>query len=129
MAVQHPPLGSPLDHFKLLCDYIKFHIGLYVATPPIFAVVANALSVASSRYFLGGWSIMVALCFISGLHASWFMGTHLNRSWNEGADVDWEKDATDVNRRIMQHYLYWIGVVAAFAGLIWAIIDKTKSVG
>jgi hypothetical protein len=31
-----------LEQFKLVYDYIKFHIGLYLATPPVFAIVAES---------------------------------------------------------------------------------------
>ncbi len=121
---QLPPLGTPLEHFKLLCDYIKFHIGLYVATPAVFAVIAKSLSVDGARSFLTGLTVLVALCFISGLHASWFMASRLNRSWQSGPSVDWEADAANPRRRFMQHYLFWFGLLAALAGLIAALADK-----
>ncbi|MBB4373495.1 hypothetical protein GGD63_006318 [Bradyrhizobium sp. cir1] len=124
MATQNPPIGSALDHFKLLCDYIKFHLGLYLATPPVFAVIAKALGqkVIASPYFLSGFAVLVGLCFVSGVCASWFMGRHLNRSWETGESVDWDADASNLRRRFLHHYLYWFGLVAALAGLIAAAI-------
>ena len=37
---------NALEQMKLVYDYIKFHIGLYLATPPVFVIVADSFGVS-----------------------------------------------------------------------------------
>jgi hypothetical protein len=112
-----PQAGPSLEHFKLMWDYIKFHLTLYLATPTAFAFVANAFKVAETRAFFWSWCLMTACCFFSGVHASLFMANRINRRWDENYRFDWEDDATKCSRRLIQHYLYWLALVIGFVGL------------
>jgi hypothetical protein len=64
------------EQMKLVYDYIKFHIGLYLATPPVFAIVAESFDVKPCRPFQIGLGLMIVVYVISGISASWFMGTY-----------------------------------------------------
>ena len=124
MAPQKPVTGIELEHFKLLWDYIKFHLGLYLATPAAFAFVATAFNVATSRVFFWTWCAMTFCCFVSGVGASWFMANRVNRRWNDKYDFDWEKDAASGFRRLVQHHLYWFALAVGFIGLAIAVWTK-----
>ncbi len=50
------------EQLKLIYDYIKFHMGLYLSTPPLFALFANALSMQTSKCFLVGLLVMICIC-------------------------------------------------------------------
>ena len=111
-----PPTGLPLEHFKLLWDYIKFHLGVYLATPAVVVVLATSFGVNNSRPFIIGWCLMTACCLISGVHASLFMARRVNRKWDEHYPYDWEADAIDVWRRRLQHHLYWLALFFGLGG-------------
>ena len=112
-----PETGISLEHFKLMWDYIKFHLGLYLATPPAFVFVANAFKVTDAPAFFWSWCAMTACCFVSGVLASWFMADRINRRWDANYKFDWENDAIDWKRRLAQHHLYWLALVIGFVGL------------
>jgi len=124
MAPQKPKTGIELEHFKLLWDYIKFHLGLYLATPAAFVFVATAFKVETSPAFFWTWCAMTLCCFVSGVAASWFMGNRVNRSWDDKYEFDWERDATSLLRRSVQHYLYWFALAIGFIGLGIAVWRK-----
>jgi hypothetical protein len=71
-----------LEQFKLVYDYIKFHLGLYLATPPVFAVVAEGFNVNGKNSFLIGLGAMIVTYIISGADAANFMGRHINTPWD-----------------------------------------------
>jgi hypothetical protein len=48
------------DQLKLVYDYIKFHVGLYLATPAVLAVIADGLGVKKSPYFVAGLGAAIA---------------------------------------------------------------------
>jgi hypothetical protein len=125
-AMTQPQTGPSLEHFKLMWDYIKFHLGLYLATPPAFVFVANAFKVAETPAFFRSWCIMTGCCFVSGVCTSWFMANRINRRWDENYPFDWEDDATNCCRRLVQHHLYWLALVIGFAGLGIALFTPSS---
>jgi hypothetical protein len=110
-----------LKHSDLLYDYIKFHLGLYIATPAVLAIVANALGIAIDPYFQKGMIGLIAVYFLAGVHASWTIGTRINVNWE--TDQNWAefgKKAGSRVRRFMHHYLYWIGLILGLGGIVSA---------
>ena len=110
-----------LKHSDLLYDYIKFHLGLYIATPPVLAIVATALGVSASPYFRRGMIGLIAVYFVAGVHASLTIANHINVSWKD--DHYWSqfaKTADSPLRRFMHHYLYWIGLILGLGGIACA---------
>jgi hypothetical protein len=107
-----------LKHADLLYDYIKFHLGLYIATPPLLAVVASGLGVADKASFRHGMLCLVAICFIAGVHASWTVASRINTKW-ESADLwlNFGNSAGSWPRRLVHHYLYWLGLLLGLLGM------------
>ena len=116
------------DKFKqsdLLYDYIKFHLGLYISTPPVLAILATALNVTNELVFQYSMVGLIIIFFIAGVHASWFIADHINIKWNDSSK--WLKfgcSASSFKRRIIHHYFYWAGLIIGLGGLIYAWINK-----
>lgn len=113
-----------LEQFKLIYDYIKFHIGLYLATPPVMAIIAESFSVQRSVYFRTGLAAMILIYCVSGVHAGYFMGKYVNDPWDKSFLTRFEAVGFSPNRRFMHHTLYWVGLLASFLGLILAVINE-----
>jgi len=116
--------ADQLEQFKLIYDYIKFHIGLYLATPPVIAIMAEPFDVQRSVCFKIGMGAMILIYFVSGIDAGLFMGRHINSPWEDGFLKEFNNEAFSGRRRFMHHYLYWIGLVAGLLGLGIAIYMK-----
>jgi hypothetical protein len=71
-----------LDQLKLVSEYVKFHIGLYLATPPVLAILAEGFKVTRSPWCYGGIAIMVVIYLISGVSAGLFMSNFINVRWD-----------------------------------------------
>lgn len=108
------------EQFKLIYDYIKFHIGLYLATPAAIGLLGRSFGVDSQPAFQWSLAAMMFLYLIAGLHAGFFMGKHINRRWNSGSLEEFERDAFTLRRRVMHHWFYWFGLFAGIAGLVYA---------
>ena len=112
-----------LRHSDLLYDYIKFHLGLYLATPPLLAIVATALGVETNTAFQKGMVALVVMYFVAGAQASWTIAKHINTDW--AGDSTWiafgEKAKSRV-RRCIHHYLYWLGLIFGLGGMGYAWI-------
>jgi hypothetical protein len=109
-----------LDQLKAVSEYIKFHIGLYLATPAALAVLAEGLKVQNSWWCIGGIALMVIFYLVSGVSAAWFMGKFINIPWNDKRLDDIKAMAFSRRRRILQHWLYWAGLVVGLGGLVLA---------
>ena len=109
-----------LDQLKGVSEYIKFHIGLYLATPAALAVLAEGLKVQNSWWCIGGIALMVIIYLVSGVSAGWFMGEFINIPWNDWRLDDIKAMAFSRRRRILQHWLYWAGLVVGLGGLVLA---------
>ena len=101
-----------VKHSDVTYDYIKFHLGLYIATPPVIAIVATALGVQTTPAFQRGMIGLVIVFFIAGVCASWFIASHINRQWDTSQQwIALGERADDLLRRALHHYLYWIGLI------------------
>ena len=113
-----------LDQLKLISEYIKFHIGLYLATPPLFVVVAQGLKVDDSTWWKWCLCVMMLIYLASGLSAGWFMGNYINLKWNDKRLADFAEEAYSPWRRFMHHWLYWIGLFVCLLGLFMGAREK-----
>jgi hypothetical protein len=99
-----------LDQLNLVYDYVKFHIQLYLATPAVLVLVADGLRVKQDRIFTYGLIGMIVVYVVAGIHAGLFMGRHVNEPRQEDFLKRFEQDAFSRGRRIMHHWLYWLGL-------------------
>ena len=116
-----------LEQLKLISEYIKFHLGMYLATPPVLMIVAQGLKVENSRWWIGGLCTMILIYLVSGISAAWFMGTHINTRWSDDRLTEFARAAYSVRRRVMHHWLYWIGLIVALTGLFIAIGERWQA--
>jgi hypothetical protein len=116
--------SNRLDQFKLVYDYIKFHLALYLATPPVMIIIADSLSVKASPWFRGGLMLMIIVSIISGIHASLFMARFINRPWQENFLTEMEKHAFGGFRRFMDHVLYWVGIAIGLGSIGIAVTKE-----
>ena len=115
-----------VKHSDLLYDYIKFHLGLYIATPPVLAIVATALGVGENTNFRNGMFVLMAVYFFAGLHASWTIASHINVQWDSDSNwTDFGKEAKSGVRRLIHHYLYWVGLLFGLGEIGYAWIYGT----
>jgi hypothetical protein len=113
------------EQFKLVYDYIKFHIGLYLATPPVFAVVAEAFEVNTRLAFRIGLGAMIVVYLVSGRDAGLFMGKYINVRWTDNFLTEVEKELYSPHRRYMHHTLYWIGLACGLLGLVISVVSRS----
>ena len=100
---------------------IKFHLGLYIVTPPVLAIVATALGVTTNPHFQNGMMGLIAVYFLAAVHASWTVASHINVNWQTDSTwADFGKKAGSGVRRFMHHYLYWFGLVLGLRGIVVA---------
>jgi hypothetical protein len=117
------------EQFKLVYDYIKFHMGLYLSTPPLFALFANALSMQASKCFLVGLVVMICIYVFAAVDAALFIGRHVNNQWQDDYLDRFALEAFSPKRRFRHHTLYWIAIGFGLAGLILAFLAKHVEVG
>jgi hypothetical protein len=114
--------ADELEQFKMIYDYIKFHIGLYLATPPVIAIIAESFNVKTSNWFRIGLGAMIVIYLASGINAGQFMARHVNDEWNARFLEEFKAEAFSPNRRFMHHTLYWIGLAVGLFGLAVALV-------
>ena len=112
------------DQFKLVYDYIKFHIGLYIGTPAALSVIADALGVKQYVPFVVGLLLAIAIYIVAGWHAAQFMSRQINEPWQENYLSKFESEAFSTRRRFMHHSLYWIGLASLVIGLLLAVLKS-----
>lgn len=104
-----------------LYDYIKFHLGLYIATPPAYGLLGEALNLTSKGAYKVGLVILVGTCLVAGLHASIFVTRYLFGHWTDLKRWhDMGEKAMDPQRRFFQHHIYWIALISALLCLVVA---------
>jgi hypothetical protein len=109
---------------KLVYDYIKFHLGLYLATPPVFVIVAESFDVKTSGLFQLGLVAMITVYLLSGIHAGNFMGRFINTPWTDATLREFEDTAYTTRRRNWHHTLYWAGLAVGVFFLAVAAICR-----
>jgi hypothetical protein len=112
------------DQLKLVYDYIKFHIGLYLGTPAALSVMADALGVKQSRYFIVGLLVAIAIYSVAGIHAGLFMSRQINDPWQADYLSKFESEAFSPRRRFMHHSLYWFGLAVLVIGLVAGVLKS-----
>jgi hypothetical protein len=117
------------DQFKLIYDYIKFHIGLYLSTPAALALIADGLGVKQTTPFALGIIAAMGFYLPAGIHAALFMARNVNDPWQRDYVDRFEREAFSSTRRTMHHTLYWAGLTAGLGGLIFAWVKKVTSPG
>lgn len=113
-----PDNSVRLEQLKMIYDYIKFHIGLYIGTPPVLVILAQGLGVERKPPFVAGIFDMVFLYLIAGMQAGWFMGNHVNRRWSSDFLNEFEASAFEPRRSFWHHWIYWSGLIVGLSG-IW----------
>jgi len=106
-----------LEQMKLVYDYIKFHIGLFLATPPVLVLVAEGFGVKESFSFRVGLMVMIGIYIFAGGHAGYFMGRHVNTKWNEKFLENFDSEAYKDKRRRYHHTSYWWELVIGLASI------------
>lgn len=112
------------DQLKLVYDYVKFHISLYLGTPAAVAVIADGFGVKQSWIFAVGLLLAIFIYIAAGADAGYFMSRHVNDPWQANFLEEFEKDAFSKRRRFRHHTLYWAGLIAGLLGLFAALIEK-----
>jgi hypothetical protein len=112
------------DQLKLVYDYIKFHIGLYLSTPAVLGLIAKSFDVEKVPSFQHGLILMILAYLVAGAHAAWFMGTHVNRRWEDDYLGKFESSAYSLTRRLIHHWLYWLGLIIGLGGLGLGILGR-----
>jgi hypothetical protein len=110
------------EQLKLVYDYIKFHIALYLATPTALALIADTLELKHCRIFSFFLILTVVIFLYAGSSAAWFMGTYIMRPWQSDYLEKFEKAAFSNDRFLKHHFLYWIGLTVGVLGIVLAAI-------
>lgn len=95
-------------------DYIKFHLGLYLATPPVIATLASSLGVNERGSFIGLFALQVFLCIVSGANASVLIA---RRVYGACPWVTLGVECSRPANRAIHHKLYWASLAFGLAGI------------
>ena len=114
--------GTKREQLKLIYDYIKFHIALYLATPTPLGLIADIFDVKKCISFGIFFVLMIVIYLISGISAAWFMSDQINYAWSQSYLQKFEQKAFSFRRIFMHHYLYWIGLAFGLFGFIYAFL-------
>jgi hypothetical protein len=115
------------EQLKQICEYVKFHIGLYVATPSALMIIAQGLHIETTSWFIGGTAAMMVIYLISGISAGLFMGKCVNRRWDDSRLSELYIEAYSLQRRIFQHWLYWLGLASGIVGIVVGWLTRACS--
>lgn len=111
--------NDELEQLRQVCEYIKFHIGLYLATPPVIVLLADGLGVDTSRWFVRSIGLMMLIYIVSGISAGWFMGKYVNQPLSDDKTRrEFYNEAYSACRRFLHHWLYWLGLAVGIGGLL-----------
>jgi hypothetical protein len=117
-------MNDPFEQTKLVYDYIKFHLGLYLATPPVFVIIAESFEVKTLALFQIGLIGMIITYVFSGAHADLFMGRFINTRWTSDTLNNFNDVAYSRSRRVWHHTLYWLGLAIGVLFLGAAVVCK-----
>lgn len=113
--------GAQRDQLKLIYDYVKFHIQLYVATPAVLVLVADGFGVKGEPIFFA-FLVAALTCFLcAGISAGRFMGTHVNSRWTVKYLESFSDVAFLMRRRHMHHSTYWAGLFLGALGIMLSV--------
>jgi hypothetical protein len=111
--------NDELEQLRQVCEYVKFHIGLYLATPPVIVLLADGLGISkTSPWFVRCIGAMILIYIVSGISAGWFMGTYINQPLDDEDRRKFYNEAYSLRRRILHHWLYWLGLAIGIGGLL-----------
>jgi len=117
-------MNDSFEQMKLVYDYIKFHLGLYLATPPVFVIVAESFEVKTLVLFQIGLVSMIVIYGLSGAHAGFFMGKFINAQWTDTTLKQFNAVAYTARRRNWHHTSYWVGLAIGVLFLGAAVACK-----
>lgn len=112
------------EQLKLIYDYIKFHIGLYLATPAALGLLADTFDVKKCRLFSVCLFISIFVFLVAGSHAAYFMAKYINNPWKNDYLEKFEAEAFTSQRRFLHHGLFWLGLFIGLLGLVLSILKK-----
>ena len=120
---ENPISEQELEQLKLVIDYVKFHMGLYLVTPSVLVLIATGLQVTNSNWWVGSLLLMILIYVVSGVHAGLFMGRFINHEWKGSSRLkELKEEAYSLRRRGFHHWLYWAGLVVGLLGLVGAYV-------
>ncbi len=108
----------------MIYDYIKFHIGLYIATPAALSIIADGYNVKRETCFVVCLTFAMLIFLIAGCHAGLFMSRHVLQPWQSGYLLSFQSEAFSRQRKNMHHSLYWIGLFIGIVGIILSVFLK-----
>lgn len=112
------------EQLKLISEYVKFHIAIYLATPPVLIIIAQGLNVEACAPWLAGLCLMILAFIVSGVSAGLFMGAYINTEWDDVWLADFYEKALGERRKFMHHGLYWVGLAVGLIGLVVAAAER-----
>jgi hypothetical protein len=112
------------DQLKLVYDYIKFHIGLYIATPAALSVIADGFDVKRFTCFISFLFLSIVLFIIAGAHAGLFMFRHVINPWQDDYLEYFRSEAFSDKRIFYHHKIYWYGLSFGLAGIVLSVCYK-----
>jgi hypothetical protein len=118
--------NDELEQLSQVCEYVKFHIGLYLATPSVIVLLADGLKI-KSPWINRSIGAMVLIYIVSGVTAGWFMGTYINQPLDDEACRKLYNEAYSTRRRIFHHWLYWLGLAIGIGGLLAGWLGSAPS--
>jgi len=121
------PEADRRDQLKLVYDYVKFHIGLYIATPAALSVIADGYDVKHSFCFIVCLSIAIVIYLAAGALPGLFMARHVISPWQDDYLDKFQAEAFSARRRYTHHTLYWLGLIIGLSGLVVSIVLKYRS--
>jgi len=120
----NPTTAQEREQLKLVSEYIRFHMGLYLATPPVLVILAEGLGVTTSAWWIGCLLLMIVVYTVSGVDAGIFMGRFINFKWNPQRLETLKDQAYSPRRRFFHHWLYWGGLAIGIIGLILPLVQN-----
>lgn len=112
------------DQLKLVYDYIKFHIGLYLSTPAVIGIIGKALNVDNEPIFRLGMLAMIAIFLVVGIHAAGFVGRHVLERWDHGSLARFDAEAYTKKRIALHHVMYFVGLFTGVIGVAVSVVLK-----
>ena len=102
-------------------DYLKFHLGLYLATPAVLIFLAESIGFDEHNCFKATMALMISLYFFSGAKVCLFLSSFVYGDNGK----DWSELAEEAGKRkVVHHWLYWIGLVLVALPMMWFWVES-----